>query len=175
MNFIFNRPSFAHGGAALLAALTLGLACLFCGFNAGADNLNAGADNNDEYKKCAEQSGQEDACAALNVIRELRHGVELMQKAAVNDDIVVPARTYLLMMQEAAISAAGIMRRPDQWELMREYFDFRNFKIEKKISNKNRARDWKNEQFGLTIREGQRQKEPAMSTLTHTHKKRKGK
>ena len=56
MNFIFNRPSFAHGGAALLAALTLGLACLFCGFNAGADN-------DDGYNGRAEQSGQEGARA----------------------------------------------------------------------------------------------------------------
>ena len=128
MNFIFNRPSFAHGGAALLAALTLGLACLFVGFNAGADNTD---------EKCAEQSGQEDACAALNIIRELRHGAELMQKAAVNDDIVVPVRIiYLLATQETAISAAGIMRRPDQWELMREYSGFRNFKIEKNFQIK---------------------------------------
>ena len=113
MNFIFNRLSFAHGGAALLAALTLGLACLFGGFNAGADNLNAGADNDDECKKCAEQSAQEDACEkietadndvihlysygfdeAFNLIMELEHSVKLML--------------------EADIEAASITRRPDK-------------------------------------------------------------
>ena len=104
MNFIFNGLSFAHGGAVLLAALALGLACLFCSFNAGAGN-------SDECKKCAEQSGQEGAGAktktadndvtrlnfygsdeALYIVRELRHRVE--------------------RMREAAASAAGITRRP---------------------------------------------------------------
>ena len=108
MNFIFNRPSFAHGGAALLAALTLGLACLFCGFNAGADN-------DDEYKECAEQSGQEDACAALNIIRELRHSVELMREASASAAGIMRRPDQNIAVQpKAGASAADIMRRPDQ-------------------------------------------------------------
>ena len=127
MGFILNRLSFAHGGAASLAALTLGLACLFGGFNAGADN-------NDEHNKCAEQSGQEGICAktktadndvthlnsyvsddALYIIRQLIHRVELMREAGVNAaGIMRRLNRNMAVQSEAGVSAAGIMRLPDQ-------------------------------------------------------------
>ena len=115
MNFIFNRLSFVHGGATLLAALTLGLACLFCGFNAGADN-------DDEHNEFAEQSEQEGARENTktadnnDVIRELRHSVELMQKAGISAaSIMMRLPNQNVMVQsEADVSAADMMRRPDQ-------------------------------------------------------------
>ena len=63
--------------------MTLGLVCLLCGFNAGANN-------NDECKKYAEQSGQEGTREKTktadnnDVIKELRHSVELMEKAGIS-------------------------------------------------------------------------------------------
>ena len=126
MNFIFNRLSFVHSGATLLAALTLGLACLFFGFNAGANN-------NDEHNKRAEQSEQEDARAktktadndaihlnsygsdeALNIIKQLRRRVERMREAGASAAGITTMRRpdqNVMVQSEAGISAADIMMR----------------------------------------------------------------
>ena len=117
----------------MLAALTLGLACLFFGFNAGANN-------NDEHNKRAEQSEQEDARAKTKTADNYVIHLNSYESDSDAGTIMPVKLIYLLMMQEAAISAASIMRRSDQRELKREYTGFGKFKVEKK------AQGWENKQ-----------------------------